>query len=489
MCYKDNFQKYSMIHTEVMNRLEDGQITVEMAKAINSLAFDKYLTENTNSDSNVDYAKILYDIAVQESVDHLIDKDMFNNNTYLTEAYYGENEYLDEITTCFETLKSKILRNPKGSQEIKTIEANLAKLFGFETVYFTVLPAKYMNACTVPFFMEYKHPQRKDFEIEKTSNGIRYKDPTGKSLYVYMTSYTIEKFTPRECTSVLLHEVGHNFYAVEDYYKYLRSNTIRSIIIQAILQILNGNIAYGLLMLVDLYSFCKSPQRYQDQYLQRQTENYKSKAKDPNVVINALKVFFKTIGNVIGAVMSPVILLFTLPAVYLRKLFNKFRNSVDDHDYLSEKFCDDFAASYGYAKEVADIFKTNRKLSYDSEMMDNIPILNLLDSYNNAVYNSAIFLTDCHPERHQRCVNMLNKLKYELQNNADTLTPTQKKKISDDIIAIEEIIRKSSASKHPIARLIQDKLKLVEDRDKLASDVVTDETLFDFEEKIFGDKH
>ena len=44
-----NFEKYNKIHDEVMKRLEDGEITTEMAKEVNDLAFEKYLLEATNN--------------------------------------------------------------------------------------------------------------------------------------------------------------------------------------------------------------------------------------------------------------------------------------------------------------------------------------------------------------------------------------------------------------------------------------------------------
>ena len=41
----NNFEKYSKLHDEVMKRLEDGEITIEKAKEINDLAFEKYISE------------------------------------------------------------------------------------------------------------------------------------------------------------------------------------------------------------------------------------------------------------------------------------------------------------------------------------------------------------------------------------------------------------------------------------------------------------
>lgn len=40
-----NIEKYNILHDELMKRLESGEITVEMAKEVHDLAFDKYITE------------------------------------------------------------------------------------------------------------------------------------------------------------------------------------------------------------------------------------------------------------------------------------------------------------------------------------------------------------------------------------------------------------------------------------------------------------
>ena len=41
----NNFEKYNKLHTEIMKRLEAGEITTEQAKEVNDLAFEKYVTE------------------------------------------------------------------------------------------------------------------------------------------------------------------------------------------------------------------------------------------------------------------------------------------------------------------------------------------------------------------------------------------------------------------------------------------------------------
>lgn len=43
-----NFERYSAIHNELIKRLQDGEITIEFAKEVNDLAFDKYISEKVD---------------------------------------------------------------------------------------------------------------------------------------------------------------------------------------------------------------------------------------------------------------------------------------------------------------------------------------------------------------------------------------------------------------------------------------------------------
>ena len=47
----NNFEKYNKLHDEVMKRLKDGEITIETAKGIVDISFNKYIVEKTNSSS------------------------------------------------------------------------------------------------------------------------------------------------------------------------------------------------------------------------------------------------------------------------------------------------------------------------------------------------------------------------------------------------------------------------------------------------------
>lgn len=63
---KTNFEKYNMLHNEIMKKLEIGDITVEKAKEINDLAFDKYIIEAMTI-NRLDNKKLVYDKNKKES--------------------------------------------------------------------------------------------------------------------------------------------------------------------------------------------------------------------------------------------------------------------------------------------------------------------------------------------------------------------------------------------------------------------------------------
>ena len=48
-----SIEKYNKIHDELIKKLEDGEITIEQAKEINELAFDKYVLESSKNDGEI----------------------------------------------------------------------------------------------------------------------------------------------------------------------------------------------------------------------------------------------------------------------------------------------------------------------------------------------------------------------------------------------------------------------------------------------------
>jgi hypothetical protein len=61
-----NIEKYNKLHTEIMKKLENGEITTERAKEINDLAYDKYITEKTNKTKTYDKASWHIDNGINE---------------------------------------------------------------------------------------------------------------------------------------------------------------------------------------------------------------------------------------------------------------------------------------------------------------------------------------------------------------------------------------------------------------------------------------
>ena len=46
-----NIERYNLLHTEIMRRLEDGEITTEQAKELNNKFFDRYVEEKSEENN------------------------------------------------------------------------------------------------------------------------------------------------------------------------------------------------------------------------------------------------------------------------------------------------------------------------------------------------------------------------------------------------------------------------------------------------------
>lgn len=426
-----------------------------------------------------------------EEVSFLRKESLLENIETFNEAYYGGNKLLDEVDVEMEKIKKMVEsnKNPNGSDSITKIENNFKKLFGFEKVIFTIIPnKKFMNAFTVPVFNEKLCPSKEDYLVTKTKEGIKFKNPKGKELYIYMYSYTLRTCTARQCTSIALHEVGHNFFLVEDHYKFIKLKAIIGQILQVIMLFIQSPDKLSvapicLALLINLYMFCLSPQKYSYEIFSKQLNRFNSKNKP----VGNFSRFFMNVKNVgksvLGIVATPLVLLFSVPAILLNKAFKNIGYKEGGYDYDAEKFSDNFAMTFGYGVEVAEVFNNMKPLSVNEEELKKHPVIASMHSVTEAMSETLSYLADPHPARQKRVQMALDKMKYELKHNKSELTPTLIKECEEQIKKLEVIVKESAEARSVLVRFVQDKLGLVKDADDIKSNY-SDEEIFDFDKQI-----
>ena len=380
----------------------------------------------------------------------------------LLETYYGKNPLLLKCEDDIKALKENFLKTNgninNSTQEIDDICKNISLLFGFEKTYFKVVAEeRYMNAFTIPYFVKESYAKNnKFFDLEKNQYGIRYKDPKGKFLYVYINSYLFRNCSSERIIAVILHEIGHNFFLVKE--QITNANLHMGIDNNlAILKYLNN---YGWspnalknasAYMCELVNYLDDAQlevlksmrnEIDDKANQKAVGDYKISR---NIFVRASKIFRRFLSSNISNIFS-IISFILLPinyAVNLKKYREKLgKKAQKTQAYNAEKFCDNFTSAYGYALGVAETF--NNATSLDERLYSKVPILRVTDCLDRTLSHFLNYYTDEHPDSYTRVLDSLNKLKFELANNKDNLNDKQ--------VAEIEACRWRSAASSPAAR-------------------------------------
>ena len=102
-----NIEKYNKLHNEIMKRLESNEITTESAKAINNLAFDKYIVENTELKSiNFKFFNKNWSVPVEDHIQ--FKKDDTTGKIELLDKFVKNSDEISkksEMRICSEAVK------------------------------------------------------------------------------------------------------------------------------------------------------------------------------------------------------------------------------------------------------------------------------------------------------------------------------------------------------------------------------------------------
>jgi len=428
-----------------------------------------------------------------------------NENVLLQESYFGKDSTLLECEECIKAMKEAIVagKNPNSINEKTTFESLIAKKFNCEKVYLSILADESgLNAYTVPFYYEKNRSyDDKFFELVSDNNGIRYKSATGKTLYIYINTYTIRNYSVTNIMGILLHEVGHNFFYMKEQIQNRKSKLFTEFVLYLMRLLDQYNYDPRLVsevvrvLINEGLNFKKGIQKSSYE----ETKKFLSdKAFD---IINGryksthtgIGKAFYTLATVVGKVITTAFSLvntaiYTLmfPLLVNSAAYKNLENSAKKtQNYNAEKFCDNFAASYGYALGVVDTFNSSSNFTYSKKIASKIPIVRVLDYYSDVLFYFVAYMSDEHPTHQKRVTFALEKLKYELETNKKNMSPKQIEEIQNDINDIEKLLKKTPYFKKAIDKLFAG---IDDRRDKAGSLGMTDEEIYDFDKTILKDK-
>jgi len=428
-----------------------------------------------------------------------------NESVLLQESYFGKDNTLLDCENCIKGMKEAIVagKNPNSVAEKTTFESLIAKKFNCEKVYLSIIADEDgLNAYTVPFFYE-KNRSYKDefFELVSDSSGVHFKTATGKTLYIYINTYTVRNYSVENIMAILLHEIGHNFFFMKEQVQNRKSKLFTEFVLY-------------LLRLLDTYNYNPALVAEVVRALINEGLNFKKGIQASSY--EATKKFltnkafdiangkykknhtgigkaFYTLSTIIGKTLMAAFnlvysVIYTLffPLLVNSASYKRLETSSKKRqDYAAEKFCDNFAASYGYAKGIADTFNNSSNFSYSKKITSKIPIIRVINYYSDTLFYFVLCMGDPHPTNQKRVTFALEKLKYELEHNRKNMSPKQIEEIEKDIADIEKLLKKTPYFKKAIDGLFSG---IDKKRDTAGSVGMTDQDFYDFDKTILKDK-
>ena len=360
-------------------------------------------------------------------------ENMIQNKEMIQEQYFFKrNKYLDKIEDCFEKAISIVTDNSISLtnifKELKPIERELSSLvkdmFNFSSSIVRFVEIGSINAYTydIPAISFTNIFKSADYNKIKTSDGVRYKKAVKPfDCTIGIKLLQVEGMTPRIATSVLLHEIGHNFF-VEESFNYVFNKI---------------SIWFTMLPMTIMHKYSVKQELKNDDSISKMISARLTVFANNLTMISTIFSLFLS---------SPVFISMGLFNGLINKLLIPFLKNTDDSDYntsyRNEQFADNFATSYGYGKEVIqtqEIFANGKTgiAIYDMAMQNKISGSLLAFILNVDKIISGGISADPHPNEVARMMDQIKYLKDQVKNVKD---PKEKKILLNNIKECEKLM-------------------------------------------------
>lgn len=412
------------------------------------------------------------------------------------EAYFGkDNDFVTDLIAAIDDLRmgyEKAYDSKRHGDKInsmlplvKRIEQIIASNINVDRVSINLMP-KEVNAYCLPMCWDSSlmTGRRKAVELEdivETKKGYRFKSSEGKTMIFGLGLGLFDKnFPSDEIAAILLHEVGHGMqhmlHGVNNNLQY-HSVKVLGALISNLISTLNVHVDpsffYNILdrfivdedKKVDKTRFLEKIMLFLGTYGNSRTnmadsqdaerEKTIKRIKEDNIFMKFFKLFFKSIGWIISAVISIMVYPFMVvistigSIIVVNHGITEFDS--DGSGFLIrnkkwEQFADHFAAVYGLGPQLANGLKGLDNAFYRKDVKSGAKILETLLlatpftrlGYAAADYqrNTSGALRVGYDNTKGRITNTYKTLKYELENNKD-LTAKEKNDITKQLNEIQ----------------------------------------------------
>jgi len=370
-----------------------------------------------------------------------------NLDILLNEAQYFRNPYTEVITKNFEIISEKLrsndMYNPQGSAESKAIEKALETMFNIEKVDIYWKTGDVPNASTIPC-NGVMFTTKKDLELIKDSKGYRFKKKEGKYgiFNIHTALITVVNLTPEECTAILLHEVGHNFF-MSNVYKICHNFVYLYYLIFKVIDFLKN---LNPMIIVEIMSFIiqmivvgTKLGRKAISLFKEYDENHLNIIKSSNNISGAITNISSYLSNILLLINGPSILVSVTTSGIVSIPIKMYIMFLSD-SYRNEKFADNFATMYGYGVHLSNAMYKVNKFSNQSNANKAFAEIPLIDVYMGTLLSYIDLISglgDPHPKSSTRIIEQKRYLEEAL--NTDEVPAKYKNEIRKQIKEIDKI--------------------------------------------------
>jgi len=417
---------------------------------------------------------------------------------FLNEAvYYGRNKYLIEVEKIFDNIlkRYRVIGWAAGDykDDLNKAFGILEGLFNFKKIKWSFssivnTPMLFTNAATLPVSLNYGIlSDDKNWEIEESAEyGIRFKNTKHTTVIILTDGLFIASKDGAALLSIILHEIGHNFFLIKNFKK--EWETYRSILnIYYIIRVIDYFIKKGHKFKIEelLITFIVLIENVCITLFKRsfilELEALITKIPGVSTLLKFEKLFKlpKYLFYFILSFPNALKNFMYLPIILSRGLTSAFLDSILFNAYANEKFSDTFATSLGYPVPFNEKFHP----------VERIPILNVISAIRLNLEQSLWGLGEVHPNIIKRTQMAVDHLEAVLKDH--TISNKEKKEIK---FIIESLKNKSTtedntsiygwASKWPFKQIFELQSKI---KDFASSTMPSIASLF-FKEYDFSDK-
>ena len=324
-----------------------------------------------------------------------------NDNIFL-ESYLGKDSLLLECESILDKMIPIIRNNPteniSKSQLNKQLEQTLAKKFGIKKVTIYWSNKKLINAFTIVNSHAVGTTMGKSTKMKK---GKQYYDTDGTEVLSIIVMrqfvYGYENITGAQLLALILHEIGHNF-------EFTTYNSLTFLF--SIMKDSNTTVLNEILGSNTLKGFTTVVNTLPDRIINANPKISK--------LAHTVGNFFQLASDYLGLVVSPI----SLPVAAIGYiLLSPIAGILTFVPRKHEEYADSFAAMYGYAPDLAEVFAyiiDGFNTDVRSAVSGN-KFLSVL--YDMGRCSSMImFSMSDHSSNEQRIKKMMNKLKSDIDS-------------------------------------------------------------------------